>query len=31
MLPEYSPYECKIDIESEASLYKGTIYPTSPR
>ena len=30
-LPEYRPYDYKIELEPDAPLYKGAIYPTSPR
>jgi len=30
-LPEHRPHDCKIELEPDASLYKGAIYPTSPR
>jgi len=30
-LPEHRPYDCKIELEPDAPLYKGAIYPTSPR
>jgi len=30
-LPEQRPYDGKIDLEPYAPLYKGAIYPTSPR
>ena len=30
-LPEHRPYDCKIELEPDAPLYKGAIYPTSPK
>jgi len=30
-LPEHRTYDCKIELEPDAPLYKGAIYPTSPR
>ena len=30
-LPEHRPYDCKIELEPDVPLYKGAIYPTSPR
>jgi len=30
-IAEYRPYDCKIELEPDAPLYKGAIYPTSPR
>jgi len=30
-LPEHRPYDCKIELEPDAPLYKGAIYPTIPR
>jgi len=31
LIPEHRPYDCKIELESDTPLYKGTIYSTSPR
>jgi len=30
-LPEHRPYDCKIELEPDALLYKGAIYLRSPR
>ena len=30
-LTEHRPYDCKIELELDAPLYKGAIYPTSPK
>jgi len=30
-LPEHRPYYCKIELEPDAPLYKGAIYPTIPK
>jgi len=30
-LPEHRSYDCKIELEPDSSLYKGAIYPTSPK
>jgi len=30
-LPEHRSYYCKIELEPDAPLYKGAIYPTSLR
>jgi len=31
LISEHKPYDCKIELEPDTSLYKGTIYSTSPR
>jgi len=30
-LPEHRPYDCKIDLEPEATLHKGPVYPINPK
>jgi len=31
VLPEHRPYDCKIELEPDASLHKGYIYPVNPK